>query len=151
MFRRLIETSPTWATLPLRLSLGLIFIGHGAQKVLGLWGGKGLAAFTAGNAPLGLRPAWLWLGMAAFSELIGGALVLLGLLTRLGALVIAGVMVVAMSGVHWGENMLPNFFLTNKGIEYTLALLGISLALMVIGGGKASIDERLGNHRGRRR
>jgi putative oxidoreductase len=150
MLRRLIETSPTWAALPLRITLGLIFIGHGAQKVFGIWGGRGLAAFTSGEAPLGLNPSWLWLSIAAFSELIGGLLVLLGLVTRLGAMLIAGVMVVAMSGVHWGNHWIPNFFLTNRGIEYTLALLGIGLSLMIIGGGKASIDERIGNPRRRR-
>jgi putative oxidoreductase len=146
MWRKLIATTPTWITLPLRLALGTIFIAHGAQKVFGVWGGGGLAAFTAGDAPLGLRPPWLWLGAAAISELVGGALVLIGLATRLGAFAIACVMLVAMFGVHWGA-----FFMGNKGIEYTVALLGMSLALLVAGGGQASIDQKLMNTRGRRR
>jgi putative oxidoreductase len=146
MWRKLIATIPTWITLPLRLALGTIFIAHGAQKVLGVWGGGGLAAFTAGEAPLGLRPAWAWLGAAAISELVGGVLVLIGLLTRLGAFAIACVMLVAMFGVHWGS-----FFLGNKGIEYTVALLGMALALLIAGGGQVSIDQMLMNTRGRRR
>src|SRR4051794_15919041 len=117
MFKKLISTQPTWVTVPLRIALGLIFIGHGAQKVFGSFGGRGLAAFIAGPAPLGLTPSSVWMGAAAFSELIGGALLLLGLLTRIGAFAIACVMVIAMAGVHWSGG----FFLP-RGIEYTVAL-----------------------------
>ena len=146
MWRKLIATIPTWVTVPLRLALGIIFIAHGAQKVFGSFGGHGLAAFTSGDAPLGLRPGWFWLGAAAFAELVGGILVLVGLLTRLGALAIAIVMFVAIFGVHWGA-----FFANNRGFEYPLALLGMSLALLIAGGGQASMDQKLMNTRGRRR
>jgi putative oxidoreductase len=146
MWRKLIATAPTWMTVPVRLALGIIFIAHGAQKVFGSFGGRGLAAFATGDAPLGLRPGWLWLGAAAFAELIGGILVLLGLLTRLGAFAIASVMLVAMFGVHWGA-----FFMNNKGIEFTVALLGMSIALMIAGGGQASFDQKLMHARYRRR
>ncbi len=138
MFRKLIATAPTWYTVPVRLTLGIIFIAHGAQKVFGMWGGQGLSAFMGNPAPLGLRPAGLWMGAAAFSELVGGALVLLGLLTRLGALSLAIVMIVAIAGVHWGA-----FFANNKGFEYPLALLGMALALLIAGGGQASLDQGL--------
>lgn len=137
MFRRLIATAPTWYTVPVRLALGSIFAAHGAQKVFGVWDGPGLSAMMQFPAPFGLRPAWLWMAVAAFSELIGGLLVLLGLLTRLGAFLIAVVMLVAMFGVHWGAFFLP------KGIEYTLALLGMSIALVIAGAGQASIDQKL--------
>ncbi|MBC7910408.1 MAG: DoxX family membrane protein, partial [Pyrinomonadaceae bacterium] len=111
----------------------------GAQKAFGWWGGPGFSAFMANNPPYSfMRPASLWMGAALASELIGGLLVLLGLLTRLGALSIAIVMLVAMFGVHWGA-----FFLPNKGIEYTVALLGMALALVISGGGQASIDQKL--------
>ncbi|HVG39296.1 MAG TPA: DoxX family protein [Pyrinomonadaceae bacterium] len=147
MLRPVLETPPTWATVPLRLALGVIFIAHGAQKVFGVWGGPGLNKWLSGTPPFGLRPAALWMGAAAFSELIGGLLVLLGLLTRLGALSIAAVMIVAMLGVH-GKNGL---FLSNQGFEYTLALLGMALALLIAGGGRLSADERLTGPPHRRR
>lgn len=140
------RTQPTWMTVPVRIALGLIFIAHGAQKVFGVWGGKGLRAFTEGPAPFGLQPAWLWLGTAACAELVGGLLVLLGLLTRFGALMIVPVMLVAMFGVHWGA-----FFLQSRGIEYTLALLAMALALVIAGGGRMSFDEILSSTRTRRR
>lgn len=139
MFRKLIATAPTWFTLPVRFALGLIFIAHGAQKVFGAFGGRGLSASLAGEAPFSfMRPSWLWLGAAVFSELIGGILVLLGLLTRVGAFFIGITMLVAMFGVHWGS-----FFMANRGIEFTLALLGMAVALVIAGGGRASIDELL--------
>ena len=201
MWRKLIITPPTWMTLPLRLALGLIFIGHGAQKVFGVWGGRGFSAFIANDAPFSfMRPSWLWMGAAAFAELVGGVLVLAGLLTRLGALMIVPTMLTAMFGVHWGAPIevpvilltgaaalavaglfrrpvfmaiflalgaliiavglrlgflwgwgMPNFFSNNRGIEYVLALLAMALALLISGGGQASIDRLLMDPRDRRR
>ena len=92
-----------------------------------------------------MRPTWLWLGAAALSEFLGGILVLLGLLTRLGAFLIACVMLTAMIGVHWRNG----FFLAQNstGIEFTLALLAGALALMIAGGGQASVDRLISRRR----
>jgi putative oxidoreductase len=147
MFRKIIATAPTWITVPLRLALGIVMVAHGAQKVFGFWGGKGFNAFIGNDPPFAfMRPGWLWMSAAALTELVGGLLVLAGLLTRIGALFIAVVMLVAMLGVHWGA-----FFVGNRGIEYMVALLGIALALMIAGGGQASIDRMLMGPGGRRR
>ena len=146
MFRRIIATSPTWITIPLRLALAAVFIAHGAQKVLGVWEGPGFSKFISFPAPYPfMKPAWLWMGAAALSELIGGVLMLFGLLTRVGAFFLACTMFVAVVGVHW-----PVFFSSNKGFEYPLALLAMSLALLISGGGIASIDLALTSG-GRRR
>jgi putative oxidoreductase len=136
MFRKLIATTPIWVTVPIRLGLGVIFVAHGAQKVLGSFNGPGLAKFTSFPAPFPfMRPAWLWMGAAAFAELIGGGLVLVGLLTRLGAFLLFCTMLTALIGVHWkGGLFLP------EGFEYAMALLAMSLALLISGGGMASID-----------
>lgn len=144
MFRRIIATSASWAPLPLRLLMAAVFIAHGAGKVFGTFGGPGLKAFTMADTPFPfMKPAWLWLGAAAFSELLGGVLLLLGLLTRVGAFLIFCTMLTAVIGVHW-----PGFF-APKGIEYPLTLLAICVALMITGGGAASIDKNLSS--GRRR
>ncbi len=151
MLQSLIATSRTWTALPLRLALGLIFIVHGAQKVFGMWGGPGLTKFATASAPFDwMQPNWLWMGAAALAELVGGTLILLGLLTRVGAALVMPVMLVAMLGVHWEGG----FFISNKpvpGIEFTVALLGSALALLISGGGRLSVDEMMIDPRARRR
>ena len=147
MFRKIIATSPIWVTVPIRLALGAVMIGHGAQKVLGSFGGPGFEKFVAGTTPFGfMKPTWFWLGAAALSELVGGLLIVLGLLTRVGAFFIACVMLTAVAGVHWG------FFFAPRGFEYALSLLGMALALLISGGGMASVDLALSRgSSGRRR
>jgi putative oxidoreductase len=131
MFQRLIATAPTWITVPLRLTLGVIFIGHGAQKVFGAFGGPGWAKITAFPTPFAfMRPSWLWMGAAAVSELLGGVCVML----------------TAMIGVH-----LKGGFFLPTGAEYTVALAGVCLALLIAGGGYASVDRALQDPRARRR
>lgn len=138
MFRKLIATAPVWITVPMRIALGIVFIAHGAQKVLGMWGGPGFSAWIANEKyAAGLRPAWLWLGAAAFSEFFGGILVLIGLLTRVGAFFIGATMLVAIFGSLW-----PTFF-APKGYEYPFALLAMAVALVIAGGGQASVDRLL--------
>ena len=135
MFRRLVATSSTWFTVPLRLAMGAVFLGHGSQKVLGSFGGKGFNAFISNPAPYPfMKPAWLWMSAAALSELIGGILLVFGLLTRVGAFLIACAMLVAVLAVHW-----PHFF-APAGIEYPMTLLAGCLALLISGGGALSVD-----------
>jgi putative oxidoreductase len=144
MLRRLTSTISTWATVPIRLALGAIFIAHGAQKVFGSFNGPGWNKWLSFSqfAPFPfMRPSWLWLAAAAVGELVGGALVLLGLLTRLGAFLIVCSMLVAIIGVHW-----PAFFAPG-GMEYPLACLGGALALLIAGGGQLSIDQKISRRR----
>jgi putative oxidoreductase len=144
MFRKLIATSSTWFTLPIRLGLAAVMIAHGAQKVLGSFNGPGFKTFIAGTTPFGfMRPAWLWLAAAALTELVGGVLVGLGFLTRVAAFLIACVMLTAIIGVHWGGG----FFAANRGYEYPLSLLAMAVALLIAGGGQASIDKGLSGAR----
>ena len=143
MFRRLIATSSTWFTLPIRFGLGAVMIAHGAQKVLGSFNGPGFNTFISGSTPFRfMRPAWFWLAAAAFSELVGGILITLGLLTRVASFFIACVMLTAVVGVHW-----PNFFANNRGYEYPLSLLAMAIALLIAGGGQASVDKALSGGR----
>ena len=142
MLRRLTTTSGTWATVPLRLAMGVAFVGHGLQKVLGSFGGPGIKQFTSFPAPFSfMRPAALWMGAAAFAELIGGLLIVLGLFTRLGAFLIVCVMLTAIFGVLW-----PRFF-APEGMELALAFLGMALALLVLGGGQLSVDRMISGGR----
>lgn len=147
MFRKLIATTSIWITIPLRLAMGAVFIGHGAQKVLGSFGGPGFNAFTGGQTPFTfMRPTWFWLGAAAFSEFVGGILVLLGLFTRIGAFFIACTMLTAVAGVHF-----PAGFFMPRGFEYAFTLLAIAIALLISGGGALSADRALMGSSSRRR
>jgi putative oxidoreductase len=139
MWKRFLTTdAKQWATIPLRIALGVIFLSHGGQKLFGWLGGKGLegtAGFFAGK--LGLNPGILWALLAGIAEFGGGLLVLLGLFTRLGALFISTVMLVAIFKVHWGAFFMPT------GIEYTVSLFAAAVALLIAGGGKFSLDTLL--------
>ncbi len=117
-----------------RVVLGIIFFMHGSQKVLGWFGGGGLAATVQSMTGMGL-PAFL-VYLVAFTEFLGGIGLLFGCLTRLAALGILGVMVGAVVTVHWSHG----FFLQNQGYEYNLALIGMSLGLIFGGGGAYALD-----------
>jgi putative oxidoreductase len=146
MFRKIVSTSASWVPLPLRLVMAAVFFAHGAGKVLGSFGGPGLRAFATGPTAATpfpfMKPAWLWLGAAAISELLGAILLLVGLLTRVGAFLLFCTMLTAVIGVHW-----KNGFFAPGGIEYPLTLAVISLALLISGGGVASIDRGLSGGR----
>ncbi len=90
-----------------------------------------------------MRPAWLWMAAAAIGELLGGILVLLGFLTRFGAFLITCIMLTAIIGVLWPKYFAP------EGMELAIAYLGMALALLITGGGQASVDRMIGG--GRRR
>lgn len=134
-----------WAPLPLRVSLGVIFFAHGAQKVLGWFGGYGWTGTMQFFTQTLHIPAPLAM-VAILTEFLGGIALFLGLFTRLAALLVAGEMVVATLQVH-----LPNGFFMNwanapnvgHGIEYNLALIGAALALVITGGGRLSLDAAL--------
>lgn len=145
MFRKIISTSSSWTSVPLRLTLAAVFIGYGSQKVLGRFAGPGLAKFTSFPPPFPfMRPGWLWMGAAAFAELIGGVLLLLGLLTRVGAFLIFCVMLTAIIGVKWKAGLLAP-----EGFAFPMSLLAMCLALLISGGGILSVDRALSGRRRR--
>ncbi len=121
--------------LPVRLMLGVIFFVHGAQKLLGWFGGDGLTnTAQLFGTEFGLHPGWLWTALAAVAEFFGALSVCTGLLTRGGAGALACVMATAILKVH------GHAFFNPDGVEYPLALLGASLVLLIYGGGRLSVD-----------
>lgn len=120
----------------LRIALGLIMMGHGSQKLFGAFGGGGLSQTAGFFDQIGIVPGTFWATIVAVVETFGGLLVFIGLLTRVAGLLIAITMLVALVWVH-----LPNgFVLSNRGIEFTLALSCMAMALVVVGGGALSAD-----------
>ena len=87
--------------LVLRLVVGAFFVGHGAQKLFGWFRGHGLAATGAGFEQMGLRPGRTMAAIAGVSEVTGGLLLALGLLTPLAAALLVAVMTLAIAMVHW--------------------------------------------------
>lgn len=130
------------APLMLRIPLGLIFMAHGSQKLLGVFGGQGLTGtFKTFEEKLGFPPIFTLLAIIA--EFGGGFGILTGFLTRLSAAGISAVMLVAIYKIHWANGFFLNMSCAagrGHGIEYNLALLGMALYLMIAGGGRWCLD-----------
>ncbi|SRR6266700_2558576 len=132
--------SADWGLLVLRVVLGITFLGHGSQKMFGWFGGYGIAGTAGFLETLGLKPGKPMAVLSAAAELGGGALVLLGLFTSLGALLIAGVMAVAILTVH----LKKGFWVSNGGYEYNLTIIAAVIALASTGPGAYTIEALLG-------
>ena len=128
------------ALLVLRLTLGSLLAGHGAQKLFGWFGGYGLEGTSGWIESLGLRPGRRWALMAGLSEFGGGVLMVLGFLNPLGPLAAIGAMGMATAKVHWGKPI----WVTSGGAELPITNMAIALALGLAGPGGYSIDRRLG-------
>src|SRR5437773_5539020 len=126
--------------LALRRVLGAVFLGHGAQKAFGAFGGPGFDGATGFVGSLGFRPARFWAALAVGGELAAGLLFLLGLLTPLAGLLVLATMAVAIAKVHGPKG----FFVQNGGYEYNLVLIIAALAVAVMGPGRVSLDFVLG-------
>lgn len=120
----------------IRLIIGVLFIGHGAQKLFGWFGGHGLKGTAGWLESMNMKPAMLMAVMAGLSELVGGILFVLGLLTPLAGLLIAGTMVVAIAKVH-GANGLWS---TANGYEYNLTILAVAIGIALAGPGQFALD-----------
>ena len=134
--QRFLQTRAGWEAFVLRVPVGIILAAHGAQKLFGWFGGYGLDGTAQWMGSIGLQPGYLMALLAGAGEFFGGLMLVLGLLTRLGAALNVVAMAVALFWVHAANG----FFLSNHGYEYALALLAATASLLVMGGGKASVD-----------
>jgi putative oxidoreductase len=124
----------------LRIILGIIFFAHGAQKVMGWFGGPGLATAADMFQKNAGIPYPLFL-LSSFTEFLGGLFVLIGLLTRIFSAGLFINMAVAVLQVH----LMKGLFSANGGFEYPLTLLVVSLCIFLMGPGKYSLDNLIFN------
>ena len=144
MIRKLFGTEDDTATAILRLVLGVVFFAHGAQLMLGWFGGSGFSGtmgFFTGAMHIPAPLAFL----AIAGEFFGGLGLIVGLLTRIAALGIAAIMLVAVATVHSAFGFFMNWNGTQKGegFEYHLLVIAITLFLMIRGAGGFSIDRAI--------
>jgi putative oxidoreductase len=144
MVRKLFATDDNTGTAILRLVLGIVFFAHGAQKLLGWFGGYGFSGtmgFFTGTMHIPAPFAFL----AIVAEFFGGVGLILGFLTRIAAFGIAANMVVAIATVHSPFGFFMNWSGTQKGegFEYHLLVLAMTAFLMIRGAGALSVDRAI--------
>ncbi|MGE7765496.1 DoxX family protein [Peribacillus sp. NPDC096540] len=122
--------------LVIRVVIGLSFVGHGAQKLFGWFGGYGLKGTGGWFESIGMKPGVTMALFAGLSEFIGGALFALGLFTPLAGILIALTMLVAIVKVH-GAN---GYWSTQNGYEYNLAIFAVAIGVAITGAGQYSLD-----------
>ena len=120
-----------YALLVVRVIVGIIFAAHGAQKLFGAFGGTGLAATVEQMGLIGYP--------VVIGEFFGGVSLIVGLLCRFSAASLIVIMLGAIAMVH-GQN---GFFLSTRGFEYNLALIGLLAPILIAGPGKYAIGRLL--------
>jgi putative oxidoreductase len=142
--RRLLQTPNDYTLTILRLVLGIVFFAHGAQKMLGWFGGYGFSGTMRFFTQMAHIPAPLAF-LAICAEFFGGLGLLVGFLTRIAAFGITCNMLVAILTVHLPNGLFMNWTGQQKGegFEYHLLVLAITAVLMIRGAGALSVDRAL--------
>ena len=144
MFRKLISTSDDYAVTAARLILGVVFFAHGAQKMLGWFGGYGFTGTMGFFTQMMHIPAPLAL-LAICAEFFGGLGLLVGFLGRVAAFGISMNMLVAILTIHIHNGFFANWTGQQKGegFEYHLLAIALALVVMIKGSGALSVDRAL--------
>jgi putative oxidoreductase len=136
------QTDDTWAGLALRITLGLVMFPHGAQKMLGWYGGFGFSG-TMGFFTETMHLPWIVALLVIVGEFFGSLGLIAGLLTRITAASFMVIMLGAITTAHLQNGFFMNWLgkQQGEGYEYHLLVIGMSLALLVTGAGKWSVDK----------
>jgi putative oxidoreductase len=148
MLKKLVQTDDDTGMFIVRLALGIVMFPHGAQKLLGWFGGQGFAATMQGMTGMGLPEAVVLLVILA--EFFGSLSLILGVLGRIGAFGILCVMLGAIFTVHLHNGFFMNWMGNQKGegFEYHLLAIGMALAILIKGSGRWSSDRRMSDQGG---
>ncbi len=143
MFRLLIDTTDTRIAMLARLALGIVVFPHGAQNLLGWYGGPGVDGALGLYSGLGIPSFVGWL--VILTEFVGGFALIVGFLGRAMALAIAVNLVVAVVTLHWSVGFFMNWNgqLRGEGFEFHILAITLALIVMILGSGAFSIDRVL--------
>ena len=136
LIKSVLSTRAGFGLSVLRIFVGIIFAAHGSQKLFGLFVGYGLAGTAQWMESIGLAPGHLMALLAGGTEFFGGLALIIGLLARPAALGLSFTLLVAIFSVHISNGL----FMANNGYEFALALLGGTVAVLLEGAGKLSLD-----------
>ena len=139
LINKVLSTRAGYGLTILRIFVGIIFAAHGSQKLFGAFGGYGIAGTAQYMESIGLAPGHLMAMLAGGTEFFGGLALIIGLLARPAALGLTFLSLVAIFTVHISNGL----FMANNGYEFALALLGGSLAVLIEGAGKLSVDRAI--------
>jgi len=136
------QTDDTWTGLVLRITLGLVMFPHGAQKLLGWYGGFGFSG-TMGFFTETMHLPWIVALLVIVGEFFGSLGLIAGLLTRFTAASFMVIMLGAITTSHLQHGFFMNWLgqQQGEGYEYYLLVVGMSLSLLVTGAGKWSVDK----------
>jgi putative oxidoreductase len=148
MNKLLYTNANNWPALVARLALGITIFPHGAQKLLGAFGGYGFSGtmgFLTGQAGLPYVLALL----VILIEFFGSLFLIFGFLTRFAALGFAGLFLGIVFKVHLANGFFMNWGGSQKGegIEFFILLFGLVIISLILGGGKASVDAAIVNRK----
>lgn len=132
-----LNTSLNISLLLIRITVGVILFLHGLQKVFGLFGGSGLQKWNTYLKSSFKLPEFIGY-TSAFTEMIFGLFLIVGLFTRVSSIIMIIFMLFATFMVHWKNG----FFITKNGYEYCLLITVCLLVLSIMGGGEYSVDSK---------
>jgi len=141
--KKFFMTDDSWSGLILRVTLGVVMFPHGAQKLLGWFGGPGFSGALSGFTNMQI-PAPLAI-LVILGESFGAVALILGLFTRLAAFGILSNMLGAIALVHWKFGFFMNWAgkQPGEGFEYHLLAIAISIAILIGGAGRWSVDRAI--------
>ena len=144
MIKKMLNTESNWGALVARLALGIVLFPHGAQKMLGWFGGYGFTA-TIDAFTDQMDLPWLVAFAVICIEFFGSIFMVLGLASRLWSLAIGGLFIGIIFTTHLEHGFFMNWYgnQAGEGYEYALLMVGIALAVLVNGSGKYALDTQL--------
>ena len=144
MINKILNTESNWGALVVRLTLGIVLFPHGAQKMLGWFGGYGFTA-TMDAFTNQMQLPWIVAFSVIMIEFFGSISLILGFASRLWSMAIAGLFTGIIFTNHLEHGFFMNWFgnQAGEGYEYALLIIGLAISVLISGSGKNALDTQL--------